>query len=54
MANKPVLHGRDHRPGGTDPIPGLTPIYVDDLLITDPVEVVTFTGFPSDKESTSN
>ena len=23
MPEKPVLHGRDHRPGGTDPIPGL-------------------------------
>lgn len=23
MAEKPVMHGRDHRPGGTDPIPGL-------------------------------
>jgi hypothetical protein len=24
MPEKPVMHGRDHRPGGTDPIPGLT------------------------------
>lgn len=23
MPEKPVMHGRDHRPGGTDPIPGL-------------------------------
>lgn len=23
MAEKPIMHGRDHRPGGTDPIPGL-------------------------------
>lgn len=28
MANKPILHGRDHRPGGADPIPSVaaTPI----------------------------
>lgn len=23
MAEKPIMHGRDHRPGGTDPIPGI-------------------------------
>lgn len=23
MAEKPIMHGRDHRPGGYDPIPGL-------------------------------
>jgi hypothetical protein len=24
MSIKPIIHGRDHRPGGADPIPGLT------------------------------
>src|SRR5579872_2771391 len=46
MAEKPLHHGRDHRPGGEDPIPGL--IYVDDQVLVSDTDVVQFEGFPSD------
>jgi len=32
-ASKPILHGRDHAPGGADPIPGLASIDAMDALI---------------------
>ena len=48
MTRQPLgLHGATHLPDGQDQIPGL--IYIDDQILADPGDTITFTGFPSDR-----
>lgn len=42
-----VMKDHEDRINRLERAPGGTSIYIDDRVITDPVEVVTFTGFPS-------
>lgn len=44
-----ILNDHENRIGALERAPGKQ-VYIDDRVITDPVSVVTFTEFPSDRE----
>ena len=39
MSDKPIMHGRDHRPGGMDPIPGLPSTLREQVTATDALSI---------------
>lgn len=51
---KPVLHGRDHAPGGADPIPGLGSQYVlVDGIVAASGDIIRGTGFTVELSDTN-